>query len=389
MQDLKKRLEQNNAHSWIELNKKALEYNIQELNKMRGPAVSLGFVVKANAYGHGLRSIVSMLGSCTLCSRFCVSTLCEALRLHGFVANIRVVSLVPTEVDLLIKAIELGIEIVVYSFDFFEKVCAAAATLNIPARVHIKLDTGLGRLGFLPDEVVDIAQRILKNRSRIILVGCMTHYADSGSADHRSMFQQREKFGRILDIFASYGIYFELYHTAASGGYAHMQKNMENFVRIGTLWTGIWKSSEQQSDVQRRFPGLALRPVLKWKTRVMQVKMLPASSAVGYFGSHVTDRPTRLLVLPVGYADGYPRELSNRGHVTIHGHVLPVVGIISMNMIAVDGTDCAAVNVGDEVLLMGGDGAQSATNLSDLSGAGALDLFTRLSDTLPRFIVEE
>ncbi|HAU30234.1 TPA: alanine racemase [Candidatus Dependentiae bacterium] len=374
-------------YSWIELHQGSFDHNVQELYKMRGPAETLGLVVKANAYGHGLAQ-VARFASCHSCiSHLFVSTLQEAFYLRSLNPAQQIVALIPVERTLLSEAIASNIELVVYSFDFLKAVVESARHIGKKALVHIKIDTGLGRLGFLPEQLGELVELLEANKDLLSLRGCMTHYAQSGTADHTTMFVQRAVYGECIRTFLSKGISFPLRHAAASGGFIHMDSASENFARIGTAWTGIWKSCEQQHDVTMQHQGAFLQPVLHWKTRVMQVKDLPAGSAVGYQGRFVAQRRTKLLLLPVGYADGYAREFYPGGWVLVGGRKAPVAGLVSMNVLAVDGTECPDVLVGDEVLLLGGNGEQSVSRLARLLGVGELDLFTRLSDLLPRIIV--
>ncbi len=383
----KTNLNSNDYYSWIELNQSAFDHNIQELYKMRGPAETLGLVVKANGYGHGLAHIVKFASHHPCVSHLFVSTLQEAFHLHAFNPMQRIVSLVPVERTLLSEAVNADIELVVYSFEFLNAVIEAALHAGKRARIHIKIDTGLGRLGFFPEHINELIAILRVHGNSLSLQGCMTHYAQSGTADHTSLFLQRELFGSCIRCFVASGIDVPLRHAAASGGYIHMDGAHENFARIGTAWTGLWKSCEQEHDVTDRYQSVTLRPVLQWKTRVMQVKDLPVGRPVGYQGRFITQRETRLLLLPVGYADGYAREFYPGGWVLVGGKKAFVAGLVSMNILAVDGTDCDGVATGDEVLLLGGSGVQSVSSLARLLGVGELDLFTRLSDVLPRIIV--
>ncbi len=407
-------------YSWIELDRAAFSHNIQELYTMRGPAKSLGLVVKANAYGHGLEQVAQCAEYEPLVTHLFVASLEEALLVHQLHTTKRIVVLVGVPGDLVSWAIKQSVEFVVYSFNFLQYLLDQATCLGFPVRVHIKLDTGLGRLGFVPSQVARLIDILIQHKKYIILEGCMTHYAQSGRADILGMQMQRSRFHSCLEQFSASGLSFNLYHAAASGGYLYMAHGLENFARVGTFWTGceapssgektiksadvqqenfarigtswtgLWKSQEHKKAMLEQYPDCSFKPVLTWFARIMHIAMLPKGSAVGYQGSFVTKRDSRIAVIPVGYSDGYPRSLSNTGKVCVDasGTLVPVVGLVSMNMLSIDVTNCPEVQVGDIVRVLGGVGRLSFTECAESAGMIALDMMTGISPLLPRVISE-
>jgi len=329
----------------------ALVRNVRALRKL-APGVALLAMVKADAYGHGASLIAPALEA-------------EGVELLGVALVEEGLALrhagVGTEILVLGGAYEggwdsmvrAGLVPAVFREDHLEALAAAAQKLGAVPRAHLKVDTGMARLGAQPEEVP-----VLLARARALQVdiqGVMSHFANADLADAAVTQQQLQKFRAVLAQVDAAGVRPRWRHLANSAALVALPSAREgeslNLVRPGLALYGVspapWIVTPQP-----------LEPVLSWKTAVVHLKTVPAGTAVSYGGTWVARRPTRIATLPVGYADGYPRRLSNRGQVLLRGQRVPLVGRVCMDLCMVDVTDVADAALGDEVVLLGRQGTQ-------------------------------
>ena len=278
------------------------------------------------------------------------------------------------------EAINNTIDVAIYDHETVKALNACAAQLKKKARVHIKVDTGMSRLGVLPAEVVQFVENIQACYKNIEVYGIFTHLADTNNSDLSYTHNQLAQFDAVVEQLAGTGI---CSHVLASGSLFLPQKYP--LVRVGTSLYGFWKSAVQKKRFQDKFPDLELQPVLTWKTRIIQIKTIPAGCSVGYNRTFFSSRQTTIAILPIGYADGYSRELSNKSHVIINGCPAPILGMVTMNLTVVDITDIADVTVGTEVILLGNYPGITATDLAQKLGTINNEIVTRISPTIPRF----
>jgi alanine racemase len=252
---------------------------------------------------------------------------------------------------------------------------------------HLKFDTGMHRQGIMPDELPSLLDLLTKYPG-LRIRGVATHLARADEAEEPEWtWRQLERFRDIVAALTAAGIHAPIRHAANSAAMLLWPETHLDMVRVGIALYGFWPGEA----VRRAGMGkLSLQPVMTWKTRVAAVKDVRCGRAVGYNGSYITRRDARIAVLPVGYYDGYSRSLSNCGQVLIRGRRVPVCGRVSMNLTTVDVTDIAAVQPGDEVVLLGRQATEaiSAEEMAAWLGTIHYEVTTRINPLIPRLTVE-
>ena len=372
---------------WIELDREAPDHNLRELRKGLKKGTILCAVVKANAYGHGAGEMIPLLPSADW---FAVNSLEEGIELRemGEKRPILILGYVP--LDGLQEAVARNLDLTAYNRETLE----ALAQLDIgsigPARLHLKVETGTGRQGILPEQVEGFVGR-LNNLPGVRLVGVSTHFANiEDTLNHDYTQAQLDHFGEVLNILDRLDIKADFVHAAATAAGILFSKTHFNLVRAGIGIYGLWPSRETYlSTLLGHRPVPDLRPVLTWKTRIVQIKDLPEGSYIGYGCTYRATRPIRLAVLPVGYADGYDRKLGNTAYVLILGKRAPVIGRVCMNLTMVDISDIPQAGLEEEVVLLGRDGEErvSAETMAEWAGTINYEIVTRISPLLPRRVV--
>jgi alanine racemase len=338
-----------------EISLPALRHNLQVVTRLVGPATVLA-VVKANAYGHGAVP-VSRAFLAAGAHRLGVATVAEGLELReaGITAPIVVLGgIFPEEIQSLLDG---HLTPVLHSHEAIHAQNLAASSRHIsrPLPVHLKVDTGMSRLGLPPEDVLAILGSSWP--ATLQVEGLMSHLARADEPDPAPTEDQLATFRALLDAVKSLGLAVPFTHIAGSAAILRFPSSHCNMVRPGLMLYGYAPGSASSPT---------LRPALTWKTRIVQVKRIQTGQAVSYGGTFVAARPTTLAVLPVGYADGYGRGLSNRGRVLIGGRHAPVVGRVCMDLTIVDVTDHPLPHPGDEVVLLGEQG-QARITADDLA----------------------
>lgn len=359
-------------HSWVEINLGRLKQNVRALRSAIPAETAVILVVKADAYGHGLVPVARAAAEEGI-NWFAVAFLDEALKIRAALpsVNILVLGLVlPEHVgELLEKRIFPVITCLEHGLELAKAARAAGRTLP----VHLKVDTGMGRLGVQWDEAGSVV-KALDEAGGLKWAGVCSHFArvDPDQPDHASA--QAVKFHEVLKVLPS--TVFK--HLSSSRAALYFPDWDLNGVRQGIVLYGYGAN-----DPNGRFQT---RPVLQWKARVVQVKKVPADFAVGYYGTYRTEYPTQIATLAVGYADGYNRALSNKGDVLIGGRRCAVVGRVSMNWITADVGPDARVKVGDEAVLIGEQGEESiwADELSKICRTIPYEILTSIHSALER-----
>ena len=353
----------------------ALRHNLRTLRAQAGEAEVLG-IVKANAYGHGVEHVVPVLQKEGV-TTFAVASVPEAVQLRGLgVAGAILVFAAPLPGDLPAYAAH-GIDVTVSSRDIAEAVAAFPDAL----RVHVKVDTGMHRIGLHPDEVADAVER-LRRAPHVEIAGLWTHFATADEADLSFTHEQLERFESVL---RAVGEPLPPVHLANSGALFHLPEAVRHraFVRAGGLLYGL-PSSEMLMDV-------AVRPVMRLVARVVHLQTVEAGETVSYGRTWRAERPTRIATLSIGYGDGLPRQLSNRAVVGIGGRRYPVAGRVCMDMTMIDlgdpGGEGAEVNVGDQAVIFG-PGGPSAFELAEWAETISYDLPCGLTARVPRVPTE-
>jgi alanine racemase len=346
-------------------------------------------VVKANAYGHGLLEVATVCRDAGV-DWLAVHSLEEGLSLRhaGYRCPILCMGYVP--VSALGDLVEAGLSVVVYNAETLRGLSKAATVKERTAKVHLKLETGTHRQGVDGAQLEELL-RLLGELPGLELEGASTHFANiEDTTDHRHARAQLERFRDLLARVEEKAGPVRLRHCASSAAAILFPDTHFDLVRIGIGLYGLWPSRETRVSVgQMALAPPELRPALTWKTVVAQVKEVPAGRFVGYGCTYKTTRDTRVGVLPVGYSDGYARELSNRAHVLVRGQRARVLGRICMNLFMIDLTDVGPVQLEDEVVLLGGQGEErvSAEQLADWTGSIHYEVVSRLSRAIPRIVV--
>ncbi len=371
--------------SYIELSVKNLEHNLALFRGIAKPGTRLAFAVKGNAYGHGLAQIASMADGLT--DYFLVNSI-EELRMLRAVSQKPAFVLGYVAPSALGEAMALGCIFGVFSTTQFLEISRAATALGVVQDVHISCDALLGREGFLESELADLFLAA-KEHASVRITGMYAHFANiEDTTDFTHAEKQIAAYERMCAMARDAG-YTDLYtHISATSGLLVYEKDLGRnpIVRIGIGAYGLWPSE----TLKRKWvkAGMELLPVLSWKTRIAQIKTLPAGATIGYGLTYKAQKDTRIALIPQGYADGYVRALSGCGMVLIAGRRCAVLGRVSMNMFVVDATNVPEAVEGDEAVLIGeqGDKSISAQEVAERSNTINYEAVTRISPLLPRII---
>jgi len=367
----------NYLRTWAEISLDAIEANVNALRARLAPGVKLMCVIKADAYGHGAVPLARFLDD--KCEYYAVSVLEEALTLRAAGIAKPMLLLCYTSPDQYEALLAADVAQTLYSLEQARALSQAAGIAGKRAKVHIKVDTGMARVGFEDteasvSEIVHIAQL-----PGIEIEGLFTHYARADETDKSSALAQQARFAAFAQKLAAAGVGIPLKHSCNSAAAIDMDGHGD-LVRFGIGLYGLYPSEEVHKE------NLPLRPAMSWKTHVVHLKIVPSGTGISYGHTFVTTRETRVATLPVGYADGYPRALSNRGQVIIHGQYAPILGRICMDQCMVDVTNIPGVCMEDEVILLGEDGPCRVTmeEIGAQSGSFNYETACRVSQRVPR-----
>jgi len=338
--------------TWVEIDLEAIAQNVRRIVEWVGPEVKVLAVLKADGYGHGAIKVArtALNNGATWLGVACLSE-AIALRQAGISAPILILGFTPPWQAR--ETVLHEVTATIFSLDVAQALSRAALDLGRQAHVHIKVDTGMGRLGLLPDEVVSFATQVA-SLPGIDLDGIFTHFSSADEADLSYTLWQIERFNRVLGALRAQGIIPRHIHAANSAAILRLPQSHYNMVRLGLLMYGLSPSPEVPCP-----PGF--RPALSFKCQVAQVKELPVGSYIGYGRAFRTTRPSRIAVIPVGYADGFRRGPRNWGEVLVRGQRAPIVGRVCMDQTMIDVTDIPGVQQGDEVVLIGSQGEERIT----------------------------
>ncbi len=367
----------NNTLTWAEINLAAIRNNLTLIKEKTHTNIMA--VVKANAYGHGVEEI------CKVCieegvTYLGVATLEEALNIRnlGITAPILVLGYVPKEDAE--SAVKYDITVTVYNMDLPQALSKAAVNLGKKAAIHIKIDTGMGRIGFIssPDTVEEII-RIAKLPG-IECEGIFTHFAVADERDKDFSIQQLKLFNDLVDKLEQKGIKFKIKHTANSAATLDIPDSYFDMVRVGIILYGLYPSDE----VAR----INLIPAMSLKSVVSMVKNMSAGSSIGYGRTYRCEKPIKIATVPIGYADGYSRLLSNRAWAVIKGHKVPLVGTVCMDQCMFDVSEIEEVAIGDEVILFGrAEDGITADDLAHIMGTINYEIICSVSGRVPRIYI--
>jgi len=364
---------------WAEIDLSAIENNIREIRRLTKPSAKVMAVVKANAYGHGAVA-VSKTVLTNGADWLAVALLQEAVELReaGFSVPILILGYTPLEQMELVITNDLRQTI--YSLEQAEALSSAAGKAGRKATVHIKVDTGMGRIGFLPkQESIDSIIKIAR-LPHLEVEGIYTHFAIADAEDKDYTIEQLQYFQWLLDQLAKSGLHISIRHAANSAGLIDLPEAHFDLVRPGLILYGMYPSNEVQKT------KLFLRQAMSLKAEVSYVKQVAKGTAISYGCTFVTARHSQIASLPLGYADGYTRLLSNNTDVLIKGKRAPIVGRVCMDQCMIDVTGFADVAMGDEVVLMGRQENEfiSAEEIASRIGTINYEVVCMFSSRVPR-----
>ncbi|MFV1951448.1 MAG: alanine racemase [Nitrospinota bacterium] len=372
----------NHHPTYVEIDIDAFSHNMLQIRSKVGNETGILAMLKADAYGHGLvrlaeealKNGAAMIG---------VGNVEEGVKLreNGISSPILVmVGIFGDEVD---RVVSHNLSVVIYSYRIVEALSNTAEKKGKDVSIHIKVDTGMGRIGIIPDEVVPFLRKAAELKN-ISIQGILTHFAVAYEKDSRFTDHQISIFKEIVNRLSGEGFHIPLVHCFNSAAIINYQASHFNFnmVRPGIILYGSLPSYDLKGD-------LDLKPLMTWKTRIAQLKSAPRGKSLSYGRTYFAPRDSIIATIPVGYADGYSRFLSNRAKVIAKGKRVPQVGRICMDMCMIDVTDVPDVKVGDEVILLGKGGEEEITaeEIAGLMGTISYEIYCMIGKRVPRVYV--
>jgi len=377
------RMQKNVPLSYIELSKANLIHNVKQFRALVKKGTKIAGVIKANAYGHGDKEVAKILAPYV--NYFQINSVEELEGLRK-VTKKPILLLGYVGKNDLVRAMKLGCILSVFDFHHALLINEIARTLGKKQKVHVAVDSHLGREGFLPSDLEKVLPEFQKMKN-LLIDGVYSHFANiEDTTDFSHAQKQIDTYTKACAILRVYG-YKNLYtHISATSGVLAYEKGngFNHIVRVGLGLYGLWPSEA----LQKKYHGkITLKPVIRWVTHIAQVKTLPKGHSIGYGLTYITKKPTTIAVIPQGYSNGLSRTLSNRGEVLIGGMRAPILGRVAMNMFVVDVSKIKDVQPEDEVVILGWQGKDEirAEELA-LKTTINYEIVTRISPLLPRII---
>jgi alanine racemase len=367
---------------WAEISLPAIGHNIAGVRKRLLPGVRLMAVIKADAYGHGAVRVGKYLEDKV--DYFAVATLDEAVELRENGIRLPILILGYTSPSQYEDLVAFDITQTIYSRETAVLLNREAEAQKKKARVHIAVDTGMTRIGFQVTEEDAEEIREIAALPDLELEGMFTHFACADQKDKTYCSGQLHKFDRMTEMLEKRGVRFPIRHVCNSAGIMEFDRYRYDMVRSGIVTYGLYPSEEVEKA------NLDLMPALEWKSRVIHVKEVPAGLGVSYGATYITRKPlTRIATVSAGYADGYPRALSSRGRVLIHGEYAPILGRVCMDQFMVDVSGIPGVKVEDVVTLAGRDGKNriSIEEVADPAARFNYEMVCGISQRVPRIYI--
>lgn len=338
--------------TWLEIDLDAVSENVRRARQIVGPEVRVMAVVKGNAYGHGITHIAraAVAGGASMLGLACLSE-AYLLKVSGIIAPMLVLGYTPAwQAE---DAVRHNVRLTLFDLNTARALSQAAQRIGRPARVHIKVDTGMGRLGVLPDEAPDFIEAVF-HLPGVEIEGIFTHFSTADEVDKTYTYWQLAQFRQVLEAVERRGIRVPFIHAANSAALLTVPESRFNMVRLGIAMYGLAPSPATPLP-----PGF--QPTITWKTIIAQVKRLRPGSFVSYGNTYRTQGEEIIAVIPVGYADGFRRAPTHWGHVLVHGQRAPIVGRVCMDQTMINVTHIPDVQQGDEVVLIGRQGDEEIT----------------------------
>jgi alanine racemase len=379
--------------SYIEISKKNLIHNIKQFRLLVKKGAKIAGVIKANAYGHGDTEVAKILAPYV--DYFQVNSVEELASIRQ-VTKKQVLLLGYVSRSDLARAIRFECILAVFDFEHMLLVNQAARSLGLKQKVHIAIDAHLGREGFTMNDLERVMSEFSKMKN-LVIDGVYAHFANIEDIHPDGLFGTGEDFSHarlqievyqnVLNIFRTYGYNKIHTHISATSGVLVYEQGLglHSIVRVGVGLYGMWPSEDLKNKYKNK---MVLKPVMRWVTHIAQVKTLPKGHSIGYGLTYVTERETKVAVIPQGYSNGLPRLLSNKGAVLVRGVRAPILGRVAMNMFVVDVSHVKGVSLEDEVVILGAQGGEDITaeELAGQSQTINYEVTTRISPLLPRVI---
>ncbi|MBQ8914125.1 MAG: alanine racemase [Lachnospiraceae bacterium] len=359
-----------------------LRYNVKTMKSLVKPDMKVLLEIKADAYGHG--SVEVAKRTLDIADYFGVATIDEAVELRNAGIDTPILIIGYTDRDNYDKLIAYNITQAVYDVEECRILSELALSKGKKAKVHIKVDTGMSRIGFLTDDNGVNEAAKLKELEGLDIEGIFTHYAKADEFDKTAALGQKEKFKWFIDELEKKGMRFAIKHIDNSAGTMELKDNEFDMIRLGIVTYGLYPSDEVDKSV-------IIKPVMSLVAHIAHIKTLPAGVGVSYGWTFVTDKETRIATVTVGYADGYPRAQSGRGRVIIHGKYAPILGRVCMDQIMVDVTDIPEAKLRDEVILIGSseDACITVEEVAEPAASFNYELVCNIARRVPRVYYEE
>ncbi|MEA1939723.1 MAG: alanine racemase [Candidatus Caldatribacteriota bacterium] len=339
--------------TWVEINLDSIAQNTKNIKKLIGKKIELMAITKGNAYGHDISEVAQIFLE-NGASKLAVARAEEGIFLRKTGINVPILVLgltLEAQAELLLL---YDITPSVCEIKFIKKISKLAIKMNKLAKVHLKVDTGMGRIGVLPQDVLNFIKRVI-SIGNIEIEGIFTHFSVADEEDKAFTENQFNKFIEIINILKKEKIKIPLKHTSNSAALLDLPNMWMDMVRPGICLYGLYPSEEVKKTIR-------LIPAQEFKTRIVFIKELPAEKSISYGRTYTTFKEkTVIATLPVGYADGYSRLLSNKGEVLLRGKRVPIIGRICMDQCMIDVTNIPQVKIGDEVVLWGKQGDEKIT----------------------------
>lgn len=371
--------------AWAEVSLDNIAHNVKEIRRITDKKAELMGVVKADAYGHGVLEVTRTLIENGV-TRLAVSMLDEAIQLRQNGIDVPILILSYTDPRRAEEIILNDVTQTVFSHDLAEALSEAAVRLNKNVKIHIKIDSGMTRVGFMPgySAVKNVVQ--ISKLPRIIIEGLFTHFASADESDRSYTYMQFERFMSIVSELNRIGVYIPVKHVCNSAGIIEYPEMHLNMVRPGVALYGMYPSEEVHKD------RVDLRPAMTLKANIILVKEVEADTCISYGRIFKTQRNSKIATLPIGYADGYTRLLSGKGKVLVNGQLVPIVGRICMDQCMIDVTDVKGeVNVGDEAVLFGSQNGNEIKieDLAEKTGTINYEIACIIGKRIPRVYWKE
>lgn len=377
--------------SIITLDRKAVKNNIAFLRKKIGKNSRISAVVKANAYGHGIEQMVPLFEEEGI-DHFSVFDFPEAIRVYKSRTRDSTIMIMGWIGDEdLETTIDCGLEFFVFNVQRLAQAIDCARRLNTQAKIHLNVETGMNRLGLETCDLKEVIKLIDQHQDVLDIQGVCTHLAGAESvANYKRITNQLKKFNQILSFLSTNEIAPEYRHVSNSAAAFVYPKAKMNLVRIGIMLYGFWSSPEtfMTYTLERKNKTDPLDRILSWHSRIMSLKTIKEGEFVGYGNSYLTQKETKVAIVPVGYSIGYNRSLSNKGRVLINGCRCGVIGMVNMNMIMVDVTDVQDPKVGDEVVIIGWQNGLEikVSSFSSISNELNYEILAHLPQSIERMV---